>query len=94
MISYRDKLLDAVRALVNDGDINMRLTYAAVCLLQIDDDDVPPGMLAEFMRVRDPLIGKPMVARGEMLPRDFERPQARAAARDIVSLLAAEMPRT
>ncbi|WP_237479415.1 hypothetical protein [Lichenibacterium dinghuense] len=88
---YRDKLIEAVRALADHGDLNMRLTHAAGCLLQIDDDDVPAGMLGEFERVRDPLIEQPMVAKGEMLPREFEASKARAAAQDIVSLLVAEM---
>ncbi len=93
MTFYRDKLLEAVRALVDDGALDMRLTYAAGCLLQIDDDDVPPGRLAEFERVRDPLIAKPMVARGEMLARGLDLAEARAAAQSIVGLLAAEMSR-
>ncbi len=88
---YRDKLLEALRASVNDGDLNTRLTYVAGCLLQVDDDDVPAGMLAEFDRVRDPLIQTLMVSRGEMLPRGLDFAQARAVAQSIVDLLAAEM---
>ena len=56
MTFYRKRLLDAVRGLVGDGDLNLRLTHAAVHLIQIDDDDVPADMLAAFERVRDPLI--------------------------------------
>ncbi len=44
---YRQKLVEAVRALVDHGDLNTRLTYAAGCLLQIDDD-VPVGALKRF----------------------------------------------
>ena len=90
MTFYRQKLLDAVRELVGDGDINLRLTHAAGHLLQIDDDDVPADMLAAFERVRDPLIQTPMVSRGEMLPRGLEPSAARAAAQGVVDLLAAE----
>ena len=91
MNRYRARLLDALRALADHGDLNTRLTYAAGGLLQIDDEDVPAGMLVEFERVRDPLIGKPMVAKGELLPRDFGPVEAKAAAQAIVDLLAAEM---
>lgn len=91
MTFYRDKLLEAVRALVDDRDLDMRLTYAAGCLLQIDDDDVPADRLAEFERIRDPLIAKPMVAGGEMLARGLDPAEARTAAQGIVNLLAAEM---
>ncbi len=52
---YRQKLVEAVRALVDHGDLNTRLTYAAGCLLQIDDDDVPVGALERFEFVRDPV---------------------------------------
>ncbi len=52
---YRDKLLKAVRALADHGDLDMRLTYAAGCLLQIDDGDVPAERFAAFDRIRDPL---------------------------------------
>ncbi len=90
MTFYRQKLLDAVRDLVGDGDLNLRLTHAAGHLIQIDDDDVPVDMLAEFERVRDPLIQTQMVSKGEMLPRDLEPAVARAAAQAVVELLAAE----
>ncbi len=88
---YRQKLVEAVQALVDHGDLNTRLTYAAGCLLQIDDDDVPVGALARFEYVRDPLIRKSMVTNGEMVPRDFGPPDAKAAAQAIVDLLAAEL---
>ena len=90
MTFYRQKLLEAVRDLVGDGDLNLRLTHAAGHLLQIDDDDVPADMLAEFERVRDPLIKAPMVSGGEMLPRDLKPSAAWAAAQGVVDLLAAE----
>lgn len=91
MSFYRDKLLDAVRALVGDGDLNLRLTHAAGHLIQIDDDDVPPGMLAAFERVRDPLIQTPMVSKGGMLSRDLGPSEAKAAAQGVADLLAAEL---
>ncbi len=90
---YRQKLVEAVRALVDHGDLNTRLTYAAGCLLQIDDDDVPARALERFEFVRDPLIRTSMVSNGEMLPRGFEPPDAKAAAQAIVDLLTAELTR-
>ena len=91
MTFYRQKLLDAVRGLVGDGDLNLRLTHAAGHLIQIDDDDVPADILGKFERVRDPLIQTPMVSRGEMLPRDLEPSAACAAAQGVVDLLVVEM---
>ncbi|MGI4764659.1 MAG: hypothetical protein ACRYGP_06300 [Janthinobacterium lividum] len=91
MSHYRRKLIEAATALVVDGDLNMRLTHVAGCLLQIDDDDVPPSALQAFERVRDPLIAKPMVAHGEMVPRDLDQRDARAAALGVLDLLVTEM---
>ena len=91
MTFYRQKLLEAMRGLVGDGDLNLRLTHAAGHLIQIDDDDVPADMLAEFERVRDPLIQTPMVSRGELRPRDLKPAAAQAAAQAVVDLLATEM---
>ena len=88
---YSQKLLDAVRALVDHGDLNLRLTHAAGHLIQIDDNDVPSGVLATFERVRDPLIQTPMVSRGEMLPRGLKPAEAKTAAQAVMDLLAAEM---
>ena len=88
---YRQKLIDAVRALVDEGDLNLRLTHAAGHLIQIDDKDMPEDALAAFERVRDPLIQTPMVSKGEILPRDLEPGEAKAAAQGVVDLLAAEM---
>ena len=90
MTFYQRKLLDAMRDLVGDGNLNLRLTHAAGHLIQIDDDDVPADMLAASERVRDLLIKAPMVSRGEMLLRDLEPSAARAAAQGVVDLLAAE----
>ncbi len=49
------------------------------------------GVFGRFEFVRDPLIRKCMVSSGEMSPRDFEPPDAKAAAQAIVDLLAAEL---
>ncbi len=79
MSHYQRKLIEAASALVTESDLNMRLTHIADSLLQIDGNDVPPGALQTFHRVRDPLIAKRMVARGEMVPRDLAEQDARAA---------------
>ena len=91
MSHYRRKLIEAATALVVEGDLGMRLTHVAGCLLQIDDGDVPPAALQAFERVRDPLIAKPMVARGEMIARDIGQLEARAAALGVLDLLVTEM---
>ena len=91
MRDYRETLLEAVRALMAEGDLNMRLTYAAGHLLQLDDDDVPRGALKAFDRVRDPLIAKSMVVKGVMVPRDLGAAEANAAALGVLSLLTVEL---
>ena len=93
MNKYRRKLLEAATALVAEGDLDMRLTHVAGCLLQIDDDDVPPAALQAFERVRDPLIANPMVLSGEMIARDIGQQEARAAALGVLDLLVTELER-
>ena len=91
MQRYREKLLQAAYEMVGPGDINMRLSHVAVCLLQLDDSDVPVSALVAFERVRDPLIQKPLVANGTMLPRDLGESEAKAAALGLLDLVVAEM---
>ncbi len=88
---YRRKLFEAASALVGKGDLNLRLTQVAGFLLQIDDDDVPASALEAFERVRDPLIAKPMIAHGDMVPRDLGEQEAKAAALGVLDLLVTEL---
>ena len=91
MSFYRRKLVEAAHALVAEGELNMRLTLVAGSLLQLDDDDVPPGVLPAFDVVRDPLIARPLVVKGEMVPRNLGAAEARAAALGVLDLLVAEL---
>ena len=84
---YRQKLAEAVHALVDAGDLNLRLTHAAGCLIQLDDEDVPVGGFAQFEQMRDSLIEKPLVSNGEMVPRDLGEAEAKATAHGIPELL-------
>lgn len=88
---YRQKLFEAAYALVAAGDLNMRLSHVASILIQIDDEDVPATALATFEWVRDPLIAKPLVIKGEMLPRDLDPLEGRALAQAVLDLLVAEV---
>ena len=94
MTNYRRKVIEAASALVIEGDINMRLTHVAGYLLQIDDEDVPPSAMQAFHRVRDPLIARPMVVRGKMVPRELAEQDARSAAYGVLDLLMSEMGRS
>ncbi|MGI3899782.1 MAG: hypothetical protein ACRYGP_17620 [Janthinobacterium lividum] len=91
MRSYRETLLDASRALGVDGNLNMRLTRVACILILLDDDDVPPHALEALERVRDPLIGKPLFIKGEMVPRDLDAMKGRAVARGLNDLMLSEL---
>lgn len=88
---YRRTLIEAARALVVGGELDMRLTHVAGCLIQLDDDDVPPGALDAFERLRDPLIATPLVVRGAMVPRGLGAAEAGAAALGVLDLLVAEL---
>ena len=91
MSHYRRLLIEAASALVAEGDLEMRLTHVAGYLLQIDDEEIPPGALRSFERVRDPLIARPMVSPGEMIPRDISQRDAKTAALGVLNLLITEM---
>ena len=91
MVNYRQKLFEACYALVAEGDLNMRLSYVASILIQVDDDDVPPSSLETFEWVRDPLIAKPLIIKGRMVPRDLTDLDGRALAHAVLDLLVAEM---
>lgn len=90
---YRRKLLEAAYLLMTDGDLDLRLALVAGCLKQINDDDIPPTVRDAFERVRDPLITKPIVVDGRVVPRDLSEAESRAAALGILDLLVAELGR-
>ena len=76
--------------MIGNGDLNMRLTHAAGCLIQFDDEDVPVGGFTRFEQMRDLLIEKPLVSNGEMVPRDLDEAEAKATAHGILELVVAE----
>ena len=94
MRDYRETLLEAARALATDGDLNMRLSRVACFLIQIDDEDVPLRALEAFDAVRDPLIAKPLVADGRLLPRDMDELEGLLVARALTDLALAELGRS
>ena len=91
MRDFRQTLLEAARALVADGDLDMRLSQVACALIQLDDDDVPPRALEAFEAVRDPLIAKPLVVDGRLEPRDFDELQGARIAQAFNDLVLAEL---
>lgn len=91
MRDYRETLLEAARALMADGDLDMRLSQVACVLIQIDDDDVPPIALEAFERVRTPLIEKPLVVEGRLVPRDLDEMQGLELIRAFNNLVLAEL---
>ncbi|RYB02423.1 hypothetical protein D3272_21075 [Lichenibacterium ramalinae] len=88
---YREVLLDAARALAADGDLNLRLSRVACCLIQLDDSDVPPRAMEAFERVRAPLIDKPLVVQGRLVPRDLDELKGRSVVRGLGDLVVAEL---
>lgn len=91
MRDYRQTLLEAARALVADGDLDMRLSKVACLLIQLDDDDVPPWALKTFEAVRGPLIAKPLVVDGRLAPRNFDELQRARIAQAFNDLVLAEL---
>ena len=91
MMNYRQKMFEAAYALVADGNLNMRLSHVASILIQLDDNDVPARAFETFEWVRDPLIAKPLIIKGQMVPRDLDEIEGRALAHAVFDLLVAEL---
>jgi hypothetical protein len=45
---FKQKLYEAVQALISEGEIDQRLTFAAAYLAHLQERDVPPKYLVAF----------------------------------------------
>jgi hypothetical protein len=52
---FKEKLFEALTALVVDGDIDQRLTFAASYLVHLQDRDVPERLREDFRQLKDAL---------------------------------------
>jgi hypothetical protein len=84
----KQKVFEALHALVSNGDIDQRIFRAAGCLVKLDDNDVPGEFQAEFHTIRARLL--PIApTEGRATPPKIAARDAEDLARRILWLFAA-----
>lgn len=82
----KQKLHQAVLALVGDGDIDTRLTFAAGYFLNMPDRNVPEEFREEFLAIKNALLSIPLSSTQTDVPRAVSAEKPAELARDIVVL--------
>jgi hypothetical protein len=82
----KQKLFESLNDLVKDGAIDQRLTNAATCLLNVQDQDVPEEYRARFVEIKRKLTQTPLSSERGYVPRPISTDDANELARDILSL--------
>jgi hypothetical protein len=88
---FKQKLLEALDALVCDGEIDKRLTAAASCLRHLHDRDIPPEYLEQLWNLKAKLTKTPFSSEYGYLPRQLSPSEANALAREILIFFAVAM---
>ena len=81
---FKKKLLQALNALVCDGEIDKRLTAATICLRHLHDRDVPPEYLEQLRNLKAKLTETPFSSEYGYLPRQLSPSEANALAPEIL----------
>jgi hypothetical protein len=85
----KQKLFEALHALVGAGPIQERLTFAAVALLQLrapQPSHIPPKIAGMFHAVVDDLTATPLSDSRGYTPRPLADDKAQEIARHILSM--------
>jgi hypothetical protein len=90
---FKQKLLEALNALVCDGEIDKRLTAATIYLRHLQDRDVPPEYLEQLRNLKAKLTKTRFSSDYGYLPRQLSRSEANALAREILNFFAVAMGR-
>jgi hypothetical protein len=83
---FKQKLNEALQALVADREINMRLTYSAQPLVILQAEHVPHQYLERLNIIRSKLTETPLSSDQGYVPRQLPLDQAVALAGDILGL--------
>jgi hypothetical protein len=82
----KQKLCEALHALVSDGHIDQRLSYAAGYFVQMQDRDVPDEYRDKFMEIKSRLTQIKLSSDRGYVPRPISTDDANELASDILSL--------
>jgi hypothetical protein len=80
---FKQKLFDALHALVSDGELDERLTSAAAHLVQLNERDIPDDIQERFKALRSSLFSTS--------PGDNQHKPAQYAAHEILDLFTSIM---
>jgi hypothetical protein len=84
----RQKFFEALDALVGDGDLATRLTFAAVPLMVLNSaqGDLPEGLTKRFDKLLQDLTATPLSDNAKYIPRELEPDAATRTAHEILSV--------
>jgi hypothetical protein len=83
----KQKLFEAVLSLVGDGDLNTRLTYAAIHLvMHLNGRGIPDQFQLELFEIQAALTATPLSSETGYLPRNMGSEEANALSRRILGL--------
>jgi hypothetical protein len=82
----KQKLYQAVLALVSDGEIQKRLTSAAVYIVLLPDRTVPEEIREEFQAIKTELLSIQLSSTEDYFPGAVPTEKAAELAKDIVQL--------
>jgi hypothetical protein len=85
---FKQKLLEAMNALVCDGEIDKRLSAATIYLRHLHDADVPPEYLEQLRNLKVKLTKTPFSSEFGYLPSQLSTSEANALAREILNFFA------
>jgi hypothetical protein len=85
----KEKLFEALYALIGHGALDRRLTFAAVALVAIKDTQFPPDHLNEFRLLKAALTTTPLSNDRGYVDRQFTSDEAQTLARRILELFMA-----
>ena len=83
----KQKLCDAVYALIGSSTIDRRLTYAASYLMLLQSRDLPTGMRDDFEKLMRKLTRVPLSSATAPMPRPISEDDALDLAKAILSTL-------
>src|SRR5215813_6258806 len=83
----KQKLCDAVYALIGSSTIDRRLTYAASYLMLLQSRDLPAGMRDDFEKLMRKLTRVPLSSATANMPRPISEDDALDLAKAILSTL-------
>jgi hypothetical protein len=87
MSSYgKQKFFEAMFALIGDGPLEMRLTYAAQELINLETGHLPGSMRHDFSALMRELTSKPLSDDADFIPRHLDRDEANRLAQTILKM--------